>query len=134
MVDFREKLDKGVFVIFSKWLSGLRSRDGDLEKLVREVDKKVGNFQDKEKEIAYSLIASGLCAEQSTHLTTVYSAIAVLVSFTSLFPNYKNNLVSILFLLIISIGILLLAFRLSASYHRNMLIDHVAYEILSKRP
>lgn len=97
------------------------------------MEKKVGNFQGKEKEIAYSLIASGLCAEQSTHLTTVYSAIAVLVSFISLFTNYKNS-VSLLLLCIFSFVILIVAFWLLAIYHRDMIIDHVAYEILSKRP
>ena len=113
----------------------LMSGDKDLEKLVREVEKKVGGeFQGKEKKIAYSLIASGLCAEQPTHLTVIYSVIALAVSFISLFPNYKNDLWSILWISTTFLVILLVVFWLSVIYRRSMLIDHAAYEILSKRP
>ena len=51
MVDFHEKLDKGVFVIFSKWLSILMPTEEALEKLVQEVGERIGGFRNKEKEI-----------------------------------------------------------------------------------
>lgn len=140
MVDFHEKLDKGVFVIFSKWLSILMPTEEALEKLVQEVGERIGGFRNKEKEIAYSLIASELGSEHSSYFTVISAVIAVAMSSMSMaiYVSNKNgvNIVDIgaPIATILSLGTILVVFIFSIKGSRDMYVDHAVYEILSKRP
>ena len=140
MVDFHEKLDKGVFVIFSKWLSILMPTEEALEKLVQEVEERIGGFRNKEKEIAYSLIASELGSEHPTYLTVVIAVVAVAMSSMSMAISLLNkNDVDILYIAapimtILFLGMILLVFIFLIKGLRDMYVNHAVYEILSKRP
>ena len=132
MVDSHEKLDKGVFLNYPKLMSG----DKNLEKLVQEVGKRIGGFRNKEKEIAYSLIASKLGSEYPSYLTVISAAIAVCMSSISLTVSLSNKIVlSIVALIIFMLfmGSIVLVFIFSIKYSRDMCVNHAVYEILSKR-
>ena len=126
MVDFREKLDKGVFVIFSKWLS--MSTEKDLEKLVQEVGERIGGFRNKEKEIAYSLIASELGSEHPSHFAVISAAIAVAMSSMSMAISFKNDVgivaIAALITTILFLVIILIVFIFSIKGSRAMYVNH----------
>ena len=114
--------------------------DKDLEKLVQEVGERIGGFRNKEKEIAYSLIASKLGSEHPTYLTVISAAIAVAMSSISMAISVSNkNDVDILYIVastmtILFLGIIVLVFMFSIKGSRDMYVNHAVYEILSKRP
>ena len=131
---------KECFLSYSKQQTG----DETLEKLVQEVGKRIGGFRNKEKEIAYSLIASGLRTEPPTYLAVISATIVVAMSSMSMAISLFNKndvrndvdimdigplIISILFL-----GIICLGFIFSIKSSRDMDINHAVYEILSKRP
>ena len=115
--------------------------DKTLEKLVQEVGERIGGFRNKEKEIAYSLIASKLgSSEYPSYLTVISAAIAVAMSSMSMAISLLNkNDVDILYIAapiiaILFLGMICLNFMFSIKYSRDMYVNHAVYEILSKRP
>ena len=114
--------------------------DETLEKLDQEVGKRIGGFRNKEKEIAYSLIASELGSEHSSYFMVISAVIAVFMSSMSMAISVSNknsvNIVDIAALIatILSLGIILIVSIFSIKGSRDRYVDHAVYEILSKRP
>lgn len=111
--------------------------DKNLEKLVQEVGKRIGGFRNKEKEIAYSLIASKLGSEYPSYLTVISAAIALGMSFMSLSVSLSNKIdlsIAALIMFMLFMGFIVLVFIFSIKYSRDMCVNHAVYEILSKRP
>mgnify|MGYP000969424062 CR=1 FL=1 len=127
-------------MIFSKWLSILMPTEEALEKLVQEVGERIEGFRNKEKEIAYSLIASELGSEHPTYLTVVSAVIAVAMSSMSMAISvFNKNDADILYIAapimtILFLGMILLVFMFLIKGSRDMYVNHAVYEILSKRP
>ena len=113
--------------------------DKTLDKLVQEVGERIGGFRNKEKEIAYSLIASKLGSEPPTYLTVISAVIAVAMSSMSMAISFSNKndvgivAIAALIMTILFAVIIVLVFMFSIKGSRDMYVNHAVYEILSKR-